>query len=515
MPSGHVNPKASLHSITQQPAAVSAGVEIKSFSDSSRQAPRSSPDHNGNGTAARSRRPSISAFAAAMTPSSPTSRMRAKFSNVHGHLPSVNVGGSDDSVAPAPPSGVLFPYTPMSSLPSSAVMQVAPQSAAGNRRPGLLSPGPSHFEKILADRAAASKHKHTNSVDSDNASLASFGCEGAVEFDRQYRNITNADLDPGVRERFLDGIFMKLTARAGKSGSQSRTSPGSANGRQGKVRALKPHFLDLTAIINPVPRDQRDTSVQTPSSTSSTSTADSPVSWDADVPQGVSPTGSTPLLRSRRSAESLADGRRRRKQSWFGANVAGVPPTSADMRVTQSAQEYSSSSHVPTLPEWAKKSNMSRCDLPKSQLDEPLSPISPLARSAQSNSQSAHQPKDTSTIRGPRAHGKVSGSHSRARSIHDALISANVAPALDANNVAMTRAASYDVNSGNGAPARGSQPRQEPMNHLHSLMHLDGPLQPGVVVPRSGLPSSSSSPKKDSRRGDENVSPNAARRFGE
>ncbi|PWN52968.1 hypothetical protein IE53DRAFT_230406 [Violaceomyces palustris] len=227
--------------------------------------------------------------------------------------------------------------------------------------------------------------------DLDNVSVKSFNCSLALEFDRQKREGDNRTDGPALnveaRQNWLDSTFKRLTNKGRKKKLQSRPAGKDADEEPGyfasdisKVKpSLKPHFLDLSGYISPVPLGRSTPASPTvPNSASSTprpkfaqrfaSSDTTPINAAPVVPVGgpncspckmgfrvalpsddgaigaSSPASASfprPSLRSRRSFDNPGEVRRRQKEEW-------------NFHVPRQKE-----SQMPQLPEWARDSNRS------------------------------------------------------------------------------------------------------------------------------------------------------------
>ncbi|SPO41142.1 uncharacterized protein PSFLO_06624 [Pseudozyma flocculosa] len=264
--------------------------------------------------------------------------------------------------------------------------------------------------------------------DSDPDWDEGFSCSLAHDFDRLRRETEqHAATNPSVtlqnRHMWLDSHFDRLTMkyrsqpggkRAGDRGGQSSgSSPNTRDNRSAAAAGSKPHFLDLSSIISPVPLDITtppasqqtnpdaglDTVTPKPSfaqrfastdgqgnarfgnelraarqplqpcfgpnmvlavgSASSGPTSRSlklKASQDSLRSAAVSPTTSTfprPALRSRRSFDNPAEVRRRQRDELEMQNVFVV-------------DENMGGAGVPQLPDWARHQNRANQALPSS-----------------------------------------------------------------------------------------------------------------------------------------------------
>lgn len=384
-----------------------------------------------------------------------------------------------------------------------AMQQLQLQAAQQQQQQQQMAP----HERILAERAARG-HKHSGSTDSDADSLASFGCLMSDEFDRQARDRDAGRdgpmLDAASRQQWLDGMFTKLALkRARKMGAGGAEEHALAPPKMSQTRTPKPkpHFLDLSGYINPIPLASAN---HTPRPTDAQRFASSVQQQQAggaslmapearsELPRrartpdighhpsssagsnqlpGGAPTGAAhtaQLLRSRRSADSLGDTRRRQKLEWAQAGARPSAPPSAyggtAMQVTQSHDPSSGSgaSGVPQLPGWARESNRNLS----------ISSVSSGYSTASSVSVGSYHSASGSTSSRPHTPGYAHAPNAGNERF--------VVP----RPAAMARTVSHDV--GGERPARPILMARGSSSQLRTLP-APGSLQPGCIVPRGIL----------------------------
>jgi hypothetical protein len=366
-------------------------------------------------------------------------------------------------------------------------------------------------ERVLAERAARGGHKHSSSTDSDADSLASFGCLMSDEFDRQARDRDAGKdgpmLDATSRQQWLDGMFTKLALRHARkmgAGDERHEKPMQTT----QAQKPKAHFLDLSGYINPIPlasanHTPRPTDAQRFASSAQQAAASSSLMAPStrEVPRrartpdighhpsssagsnqlpGGAPSGAAhtaQLLRSRRSADSLGDTRRRQKLEWAQAGAAGpnssnsaakpsAPPSAyggTAMQVTQSHDPSAmSSSGVPQLPGWARESNRNLS----------ISSVSSGYSTASSVSASSHHSSGSTTSSRPQTPGYAHGGNANGERF------VLPRPAL------MARTVSHDV--GGDRPTRPVLMARGSSSQLRTLP-APGSLTPGCIVPRGIL----------------------------
>lgn len=232
------------------------------------------------------------------------------------------------------------------------------------------------------------RHHKGADDDGDTDSIMSFGCSLVNEFDRQQHR-RDSDVDgPAVgveaRQAWLDTIFVRLS----RKGRKSRDGSSKALDDASKVKSkAKPHFLDLSAYINPLPISGQDSPPLPPSASttprpsyvqrffssenvnatprgsslshahnSRPKTAGVPADASMALPAGTplsSPLSATfagsessgaprPALRTRRSFENHGAAKRRQREDW---ESAGNPS--------------SKNAQLPVLPDWARENNRS------------------------------------------------------------------------------------------------------------------------------------------------------------
>lgn len=264
-----------------------------------------------------------------------------------------------------------------------------------------------------------SKHKHSKSLeedaDNDDArSISSFTCAFAGEFDAKQRSrSSHSNEEASSRQRFLDAVFRKLTQKTGLHQRESRAwavvdqkiqeDENRAKALQAKARKSKPHFLDLSTLISPLPCNSSPCKPSTEglAAPSTDPGIDNVTPRPADfkrfhssgdhsehmasasLQKPMTPARNT--LRPRRSTESLGEGRRLQKEEWMtplilsespidtmgsgslGLSVGQVIPSGmsqvmvARAAAVQHSQPPRSAGFapVPVLPDWARDSNRS------------------------------------------------------------------------------------------------------------------------------------------------------------
>ncbi|KAN0065108.1 hypothetical protein ACQY0O_001604 [Thecaphora frezii] len=126
---------------------------------------------------------------------------------------------------------------------------------------------PMPMEKVYSDAPSMARMESNDSyrmpwstrrseVDADIDADESFGCSLSHEFDRMRRQTDDyaagdLSMTPQKHQVWLDSTFERLSM---KHRSQPLPQKGERDGH-GKVKAAKPHFLDLSCIISPVPLD--------------------------------------------------------------------------------------------------------------------------------------------------------------------------------------------------------------------------------------------------------------------
>lgn len=243
------------------------------------------------------------------------------------------------------------------------------------------------------------EHKYTRSwddgKDDDARSISSFTCSFADEFDSKHKSRAEyGDEQAASRQKFLDAVFRKLTQKTGVHKRESRAwavvdqtiREEQDRAKQPKLKT-KPHFLDLSSYISPVPTESDISDSVTPrpadfrrfDSVSSATFSSSP----PQLPPISQMNRQNKLLRSRRSADNLGESRRLQREEWSAAALnssqgaataesAGsslslgltvgqiLPPGMSQALLARQANSSSPSpAPVPILPDWARHNNES------------------------------------------------------------------------------------------------------------------------------------------------------------
>ncbi|UZJ52083.1 hypothetical protein CBS101457_001403 [Exobasidium rhododendri] len=242
---------------------------------------------------------------------------------------------------------------------------------------------------MVASSASSTKHKYSrswenDSIDDDARSISSFTCSSAAEFDSKHRDRAEyGNEESSNRQRFLDTIFKKLSQKTGLSQRESRAwaimnktkEEAEKKAQLAKTSKIKPHFLDLSSYISPVPSVTTESVTPRPSDIQRFKSTTSATSHC----EGTAASANLrPLLRSRRSADTLGESRRLQKEEWsavalssirgaataesigslHGLSIGQIAPTGMSHAMPASGKNTTlSSAPVPNLPDWARTSN--------------------------------------------------------------------------------------------------------------------------------------------------------------
>lgn len=268
----------------------------------------------------------------------------------------------------------------------------------------------SNFGKSSSSRKASNADLKAQDDDDDSGMDESFTCCYGNEFDRQHRaalakvaKMRTTEDSEAAHQRWLDATFRKLSQKSVARHSQQMLmykgrAPSFTASNMQRVssieegceseptspNAAKTHFLDFTSIISPIPSSNpnamaKQQSLSPPSNTLQVPNVGSNGSQNANVTprpsdfqrfplpltpspifhdalelqpasprHAIMPPPAQPLLRSRRSEDSLTMRKRMQRQPSLPSAVP-ISPTYGEMTLDGHP--------VPRLPDWAKSEN--------------------------------------------------------------------------------------------------------------------------------------------------------------